>query len=279
MDIRGYNFFIGNFKGEGIFERYQWENDAKGYLFSSKTLRNYSLEKTIELKRLQDAIRHKEIVANIVEREYLNKSSLLLLGFGIELVLKSGVLALYRGVSKDIFKNDIKTKYSHKLADLAKDLFLDLTKEEISLLMKMKVFIEKEIKYPLEISNDEEYIKKYNQRANEIWDDNKYSVWVELYNKIKCQIRGIDHCEEDAMHGGYWQISTDEYIHYRRGGKLPPIIIIKDSIKRDKKTEELKSFILQHIDESPYRIYIEKDWDITILYQVNSNKLSLQKIS
>jgi hypothetical protein len=148
-------------------------------------------------------------------------------------------------------------------------------------LMKMKVFIEKEIKYPLEISSDEEYIKKWNQRSNEIWDDNKYSVWVELYDKIRRQIGAIDHCEEDVVHGGYWPINTEEYIHYRRGGKLPPIIIIKikTCISKDKKTEELKSFILQHIDESPYSIYIEKDWDITILYQVNSKKLSLKKIS
>ena len=217
MDIRGYNSFIGNFKGEGIFERYHWENDARGYLFSSRTLRNYSLEKKIEFERLQDTSRHKEIVANIVEREYLNKSSLLLLGFGIELVLKSGVLSLYTGVSKDIFKNDIKYNYGHNLFHLAEDLFLDLTNEEMSLLMKMRVFIEKEIKYPLEISNDEEYIKKINQRSNEIWDDHKYSVWVELYNKIKCQIGAIDHCEEDVMHGGYWPINIDEYIHYRRG--------------------------------------------------------------
>lgn len=279
MNLIDYNSFIGNFKGDGIFERYQWENDARGYLFSSRILRNYSLEKKIEFERFKDVGRHKEIVANIVEREYLNKSSLLLLGFGIELVLKSGILPLYTGVSKDIFINDIKKQYGHNLVKLATDLVLELTDKEFSLLKKMKAFIEKEIKYPLEISNDEEYIKKINQRSNEIWDDNKYSVWIELYDKIRCQIRAIDHCEEDVMLGGYWPINTDEYIHYRRGGKLPPIIKIKTCISRDKKTEELKSFILQHIDESPYSIYIEEDWDITILYQVNSKKKSLQKVS
>lgn len=102
MSVYENKSLIGNFKGEGIYDSYQWENDANGYFFSSKTLRKYSSQKKYEFEKIKEDGLHNEIVANIIQREYLNSSSLILLGFALELILKSGVLALYLGAPKNI---------------------------------------------------------------------------------------------------------------------------------------------------------------------------------
>jgi hypothetical protein len=263
---------IGNFRGEGIYDRYQWENDANGYLFSSQTLRNSSKEKKLEFEQLRDKWQHKEIVNNIVQREYLNKTSLLLLGFALELFLKSGILALYIGAPKEAFDGDIKNRFNHYLDKIAKELCLDLCNDEYDMLIKMTNFIKKYIKYPLEINNNEDYLKTHNERAREIWDDERYDSWIVLYEKIKQQVKIIDHCTEDVMFGGYWEINSEEYIHYRRGGKLPPIIKTNCNIKIDKKTPETKSFILKNIDHIAYKIYIEKEWNNTRVYKITTGK-------
>ena len=162
---------------------------------------------------------------------------------------------------------------------LAKELYFDLSDNEYNMLNEIRSYIEKDIKYPIETTIDDDYISKYNKRSKKIWDDTKYNIFIKLYDKIKYQVKIIDHSTEDVMHGGFWEINNDTYIHYRRGGKLPPIIIINDNIIRAEKTPEVKLYILKYIDYQPYRLYIEKEWDVTILYQVNKKKLSLQKIA
>ncbi|TOM65991.1 hypothetical protein CGH71_23780, partial [Vibrio parahaemolyticus] len=85
---------------KGVFNKYDWVREAGNKLISAKLLRDSAAKKRIEFERLKSEKEiHKERpnskevfeILNVISSA--NKSSVLLLGYALELLLKSGVVS------------------------------------------------------------------------------------------------------------------------------------------------------------------------------------------
>jgi len=149
-----------------------------------------------------------------------------LLGYAIELLLKSGIVSLLISAPKSLLDNTVKC-YSHKLLNIANDLQLKLSKEEQNLLKNLSSYIIQETRYPVTPTSTAEYCEKTNIITSFVADDTQFNLGVNLFNNIRKTLLDIDGTRENPKFYCRMEMDRNGYIIFRAGGSLPPVFIIK----------------------------------------------------
>ncbi|WP_417358806.1 hypothetical protein [Gallaecimonas pentaromativorans] len=223
----------------GVFKKSEWVSEGDSLKNSSEALNELSQSTKSELDFLVNQRKEgrknsnsKNIVDLIITFEYYKKSSILLLGYSIEMYLKAGLVCLHRYTVRDDFVELLRKKYSHNLSQVAQLLGIPLSSEEIKNLDRLKDLVLDEGRYPITPLSENEYISQVNKLNQEIWSVKQYKAWVELASKIEDFVRKIDTDSSNPVSFSRYQIDDDGYCVFRFGGNLPAYLLAKYSTEQ-----------------------------------------------
>ncbi|MEZ8949328.1 hypothetical protein AB6E77_12815 [Vibrio sp. 10N.247.311.18] len=91
---------------KGIFNKFDWVKEADSKLISAKLLRENGNQKTLELESLMTTTSYtsSDVFEVLTIKDAAYKSSVLMLGYALELLLKSGVVSLLISAPKDLLE-------------------------------------------------------------------------------------------------------------------------------------------------------------------------------
>jgi hypothetical protein len=205
---------------QGEFHYMDWIKEGVGLYDSARSVRTTWLLKKRRFNRSGKPILSMEGLRFLSQLTALPRSSMLLLGYSVEMFLKSGIAKLFVGSSESIFKHSIKNTYSHNLERMAIDLQFNPTKQDILDLRKLQEYVLAEARYPVSLKPDEDYTEKLNNQNRTFQDRTEFSRLCELALRIKRHILTIDSTSSDPMSHGSWAVDDDGYFCYRIGGTL-----------------------------------------------------------
>lgn len=268
----------------GIFKKHDWIKEADGKLISAKLLRECAKNAQIKFNNLaKDSdgnANHpisKKAFEYLEEKNSAHKSSILLLGYAIELLLKAGIVSLLISAPKSLLENTVKC-YSHKLLNIANDLQLKLSKEEQNLLKNLSSYIIQETRYPVTPTSTAEYCEKTNIITLFVADDTQFNLGVNLFNNLRRVILDIDGTRNDTKFYCRMEMDKNGYIIFRAGGSLPPVFIIKycdTQIASELNTLSHVKVLLSRKNKEDMTIHsrlMEKTWDSATFFVVNEKK-------
>ncbi|MEZ9573876.1 MULTISPECIES: hypothetical protein [unclassified Vibrio] len=269
---------------KGIFNKFDWVKEADSKLISAKLLRENGNQKTLELESLMTTTSYtsSDVFEVLTIKDAAYKSSVLMLGYALELLLKSGVVSLLISAPKDLLEKKVRA-YSHNLVSVALDLGMKLSKSETELLKTLSSYIINETRYPVTPESVEDYCNKTNEINGFIANDKCFCDGLEFYSKLKKIINDIDGTPDNMKIYSRMELERDGYIIFRVGGSLPPVIIVKYcQTQIDANTNTLGTIkeLLINKNKQNMSIYshlMESSWDAALFFNV-SNKQGLTRV-
>ncbi|EPD3512680.1 TPA: hypothetical protein ACTYX2_001684 [Klebsiella pneumoniae] len=210
------NSIVTNRKGKGIFKREEWIKESKSLYLSAKLLRQQGGESRSKISSSKERDRSVSDLIDIVVAT--DKSSRLLLGYAFELLLKSAILLMNYGATKNTIYKIFKS-YSHDLQAMVIDLGLTLSNYELELLKLLSQDIVQQARYPIGNVDDDEYLRIVNERSHNLANKKLFNDMICLYEKIKSIVvvfdRDVNKCADlNVFRGSYFTLFM------RRGGGL-----------------------------------------------------------
>ncbi|WP_318415959.1 hypothetical protein [Photobacterium leiognathi] len=264
---------------KGIFNKYDWIKEADKKLISAKLLREAAYCNKIELenKKQIEYLTSKEIfeIVNVIESA--NKSSILLLGYALELLLKSGIVSLLIHAPKNILEKKVRA-YSHDLLEIAKDLHFELSNEECSLLETLSSYIIRETRYPVAPESLLDYNSKTNDIVFFVSNDENFTLGLSVFNRLKEFVKSLDGTSDDIKFHTRMEMENNGYVVFRTGGHLPPIFIVKFcQTQIELGTNNLctvKKLLLEknQVNKTIHSHLMEKSWDSAYFFVVSGKK-------
>ncbi|NEX77118.1 hypothetical protein [Aeromonas rivipollensis] len=268
----------------GIFRKQDWIKEADGKLISAELLRDCAIQKSHELESIKkicdkNGVRaaSSDIIKIIDIKCSANKSSILLLGYAIELLLKAGIVSLLISAPKHLLERKVKD-YSHKLLNIADDLQLTLSVKERALLTSLSSYIIQETRYPLTPKSTDDYCNRSNLITLFVSDNEKFLCGVNLFHRLRKFMIDIDGTPDNPKFHSRMGMEQNGYVIFRAGGTLPPIIIIKfcdSQINSDLNTLSHVRYLLSQKNKDDMSIHsrlMEKAWVRAIFYLVDKKK-------
>ncbi|HCE2124829.1 hypothetical protein [Vibrio parahaemolyticus] len=268
---------IKNSGERGTHNKYDWKKEARSKRrsairlreFASQTYQNFLDEQSTNLEQKP----RNRVLDLLSERESLNKDSFLLIGYAIELLLKSAFLSLLIYAPKSLVEKNFEV-YGHKLRKIAESLHLDLTESELILLEILGSYIVRETRYPVTSNSVDDYCSKSNDISVYINEASNFQIALSLYNKIETFLEGSDGTTNNIKIHGRLSFEKDGYAIYRVGGNFPPVIVIRYSSKqiqaKEDTPEHVREIMKNYSDEGwcmNTRIFL-KYWDKTLVFKV-----------
>ncbi|MBV1929543.1 MAG: hypothetical protein KUG81_08545 [Gammaproteobacteria bacterium] len=256
----------------GVFKKDEWVSEGESLNKSSKALNELSQSSKSELdflvsqrKEGRNNSNSKNIVDLIKTVESYKKSSILLLGYSIEMYLKAGLVCLHQHTARDNFVELLRKKYSHNLSKVAQLLGIPLSGEEIASLDRLKDLVLDEARYPITPLSEVDYINQVNKLNQKIWSVDQYQDWVELASKISDSVRKIDSDSSNPVSFSRYEINDDGYCVFRFGGNLPAYLLTKYSTEQkdngSNNSEDLIELLIENLPESITRSVISQHPD------------------
>lgn len=266
---------------KGLHSKLDWLKEAESKRISSLMLREVAKNKQKELSELVE--NDDTASAIFFERlqlcESARKNSFLLLGYAIELLLKSGVVSLLINAPKWALEKSVK-KYSHNLPLLAGHLHIKFCKEEQRLLSDLSSFIVNETRYPVTAPCIQDYCKIVNTLSAKWASDRIFDIGLDIYDKILRVIKSIDGTEDNPKLYSRSELGLDGFVIFRQGGSFPDVFLIKYSTKQiASKNNNLNSIkeLIKSKEQVMYKNMLEC-WNNADFYIVSSEGLKKQNI-
>ena len=231
-------------KGTG-YSKQSWLDEADRHLMSAKFLRRIKRRRRNSFRNSSDDSNR---LNHILVMSATTHSSMLLIGYAVELFLKAGLTHVYIGCPMNLFKREVKQKYSHKLFELAKDIEYPSLSQNSERLKGLEKIVRSEGRYPNLAYNLTEATKLEQERALLFWDDDQFQDFYNLATSIREYVIRIDQNADNPMFGVQTPIDQDGYFAFRCGGHLIPQVTVKySSVQKDNcrnNKEDLKRLIV-----------------------------------
>ena len=261
----------------GQFDPKNWFDEGDGLLASSDMMREkwkihrQTFSQTVQERKSGD--RDSASDWNLLTG--LPRSSMLLLGYSVEMYLKAGLAKAYKGCSEEMFARDVKVRFGHKLVSLAKEIAFPLQGDDELNLILLQGIVLVDARYPVFVPDGVSYADTVNQQTGRIWSSKNYEAFTELANRVKAHSRTIDMDSSNTSYSISYKVDDDGYLAFRVGGHLPPRI-----------TYRLSTFQKQNRETSPEDIKVlltanrlqtlESNWEYAWIYEDGEKKTSLR---
>ena len=159
----------------------------------------------------------------------LPRSSMLLLGYAVEMYLKAGLVRAYYGCSEEMFDRDIKNRFRHKLLFMANEIAFSFSRDDERNLNELTDMILFDARYPVFVPNNASYSDAVNQQTQRIWSAQNFTILTELANRVRKHSKIIDADSANPASLESFAVDADGYLSFRIGGHLPPRITYRAS--------------------------------------------------
>ena len=279
-------------KRVGQYSPKEWMKESEAQLKSSVFLRDIAKSKKGEVERLLQNHRSKKhrleagLFQHLFDKDAANKSSFLLLGYAIELVLKAGVVKYCRGLPDALVKESVK-KYSHKSEKMAIDLGMRLESGEKEMLVEMEQMVRADGRYPLSEEDSIKHIELYNKLNEKFRDEEYYDAFWDIYQKLFAAVKLLDNDRANPSHVMVNTIDQDGYLVVRHGGGLPIRATIKYSSEQKESNKGnlsslkdlslLKELLTNNRSKCLSFEYILTNWNNANFYEHGKNDRPIEK--
>ena len=159
----------------------------------------------------------------------LPRSSMLLLGYSVEMYLKAGLVRAYYGCSEEMFSRDIRSRFAHRLLPMANEIAFSLNHDDESNLNDLTDMILFDARYPVFVPNNASYSDTVNQQTQRVWSAQNFTILAELAKRIRQHSKTIDADSANPASLDSFSVDADGYLAFRTGGHLPPRITYRAS--------------------------------------------------
>lgn len=215
----------------GQFDPKNWFTEGDGLLASATKTREVWTSHRDDFSR---TIRERESNDRASSSDWdlllgLPRSSMLLLGYAVEMFLKAGLAKAYYGCSEKMFGRDIKKRFGHRLALMASEIAFSLNQDDEGNLNTLKNMVLLDARYPLMIPPNSSYSDTVAQQTQRIWSESNFVTLTELAKRIREHSKAIDSDSTNPRSLESFTVDTDGYLAFRIGGRLPPRITYRPS--------------------------------------------------
>jgi hypothetical protein len=230
---------------DGIFNARSWSDEGDGLLASAHTVRDTWLQR-------RDAfplrIEEEDAPARLWhELTGLPRASALLLGYAVEMYLKAGLVKAYFGCSEELFDDDVRNLFRHKLKKLAQEIDFPSLQGSKGDLRLLESFIVDWARYPITPKEGANYVREVNQRTERIWSNDRFWDLCKLAERIRDHVFRIDGDYANPSLFFHDFFGTGGYWAFRIGGNLRPRLTYRRCSSEPTMTEEaIKKIVERH---------------------------------
>ena len=198
---------------------------------------------------------------------------MLLLGYSVEMFLKSGLAKAYYGCSEQMFKRDVR-RLGHNFLSLADEIAFPLENEDESHLKQLQDMVQFDARYPVFVPEGQTYSDRVNQQTGGIWSQSNFNSFAEMTNRIRAYSKSIDSDTNNPTSFISLSVDEDGYVAYRVGGNLPPRITYRLSSEQKTSGQTSKDDIKALIkgDSSSSCKIIMHNWGHAWIYEDGERK-------
>lgn len=240
------------------YGKHSWLDEADRHFTSAIFLRRIKKRRRTRFRNSSD---DSDRLNHVLAMSATTHSSMLLVGYAVELFLKAGLTHVYIGCPINLFKREIRRTYNHDLVKLATEIEFPLLSQNCNCLKRLEKIVRGEGRYPYLANNCTEATKREQERAFLFWDDDRFQDFYDLAVSIREYVIRIDQDADNPMSGVQTRIDQDGYFAFRCGGNLSPRVTVKySSVQKDNCTdnkEHLKRLIVGKMSNP----LIAKHWD------------------
>ncbi|EGQ8137206.1 hypothetical protein CWW57_RS15475 [Vibrio parahaemolyticus] len=259
MNMKKKSYKVQAIKGlteNGIFNKSEWLKEAKKLMYSSSILNDNAQKLKHELNALTEKVNfsgarsgcQSHRVSELIDQvDATSKSSLLLLSYSVEVLIKAALVCLHQHTARQDFNRLLKSKYRHNLSESAQLLSMPLTESERKVLDRMKVMMLDEARYPVTPTGPQSYFRKVNNINKDVWSKTRYSEWCQIADKIQEYVNKIDSDSSNPSTLARYTFGDDGYCVFRFGGNLPPYLIVNFTDEQVENGENNKESLLELI--------------------------------
>lgn len=244
---------VVNSKSKGIFKAANWKKEGEGLLVAAKALRQQWLLNKEEVIKIitEQSPRSSEI---FIKDSALARSSMLLLGYSVEMFLKGGLVKLYSYCPEEMVERVIR-RFGHDYKGMAERLGVPLTSSQFEQLNGLKKSVVDDARYPITPSLGKDFFEQTNKITQYNNRQPNFESLVELIELIRDFARRID---ADSSNPTSFQHPETEwgYVVARFGGNLPPTIVFRrnDQLADSDLRSALEAAVRLRADLSSYRV-------------------------
>lgn len=256
-------------RSQGDLSHRDWQKEGEHLYISARHMRLSFLQ---EIRKIQRAVTIKDQIKVIPKaHQKINafpKAAMLLLGYAVEMYLKSGLAKLLLGCGEELFRCTLR-EYSHNFRNLAYDLHLSLDEQCLLDLASLSSFVKNEARYPVSVGPDETYVDAFNKRSRSMDNAKDFRRFCLLAKRIRRQVNLINNNSKAPATLHSWTVDGDGYLAFRLGGNLPAHAIMRYSSLQSRSPSPFENMAeLAKENSMVCRIY----WDTLKFYEDRKTK-------
>ena len=253
----------------GEFNPKNWINEGDGLMASSRKIR----EIWDDHRRGFSAIGKGQITKD--DWDFLTglpRASMLLLGYSVEMYLKSGLTKAYHGCSEEMFQRDIKRRFGHDFISLADEIVFPLQNDDENSLKLLHDMVLFDARYPVFVPEGATYYDAANQRTGRIWNQGNFNSFTQLASRIRTHSKSIDSTSNNPASFILVNVDEDGYVAFRVGGNLPPRLTYRLSSTQKRSGQTSVNDVKALIKEFNKSRIIMSYWDRAWIYEDDEKK-------
>ena len=248
---------VVNSHSMGIFKASNWKKEGDGLLVAAKALRQQWLSNREELVSVitERSPRSSEV---FIKDTALARSSMLLLGYSVEMFLKGGVVKLYSYCPEEMVER-LMRKLGHDYGSMAKRLRIELEPGQFEQLNGLSQSVVNDARYPATPSLDKNFFEQTNKITQYNHRQPNFERLVGLIEQIRDFVQKID--SDSSNPTSFQHRWTDwGYVVSRWGGHLPPTIVFRHEDQRSKSDlrRAIEAVVKLSAEFDCYQIYQDK---------------------
>lgn len=204
------------------------------------------------------------------EVEGTARASWLLLGYAVEMYLKSGLAKAYAGCSESMFERDLKSRFRHNLPQIAQEIGFHANPEQQRLLSELRETLLAG-RYPLHASDGEEYMTSVNARTSNEWNEKIFRALIDLATRIRAHVARIDFDSNAPAFKRSVLVDADGYVAFRSGGHLPTRITYCLSSEQKSRGQTKAQDVISLLTEGNALRFITSNWNSAEVYEDGEN--------
>ena len=262
----------------GQYNPTAWISEGDHLYESAKALRAVWTLKRKQLKAKRHT--HSDVpsrIKRLAKIEGLPKASVLLLGYAVEMFLKSALAKAYVGCSEAMFDRDVKRRAGHNFLEIADEIAFASTARDRKDLLILRDMVLIGARYP--VKNDARaggHVVEENARRKQVADSKEFRRMCKLAIRIKAHAKRIDRDSSNPASMKFLKIDSDGAVAFRVGGHLPPRITYR--LSSEQQQSGLTSLAdLRKLFNDPRLIEISQVWNRALILEDTPTKTHLHK--
>ena len=205
-------------------------------------------------------------------------SSMIILGYAVEMYPKAGIVKIYHGCASNMFDRDIKHYFKHDFNKLASALGFSYESNDEKLFEELRDMV-LAARYPVSIEDPEDnnmFADKINERNLKIRSEKKFAEMIELAERVLSHVKKIDEYFKLIYS---INIDKDGYMTFCYVKNLLIRITYRPSTEFKIDINEVKRLIEEVSIKRNNDLLVLKYWDQASIYEDNGKRTSRIKES